>query len=92
VAHDGAVIASIDPDEWAGTMRYEEIPVALSLERYASLRRFNLALIDRLQPQQWERFGIHAERGRESVRDMITLAAGHDLNHKMQIERIGVAT
>jgi hypothetical protein len=34
------------------------------------------------------RFGVHAERGKESVRHLISLYAGHDLNHLAQIERL----
>ena len=32
--------------------------------------------------------GVHAERGKESVRALISLYAGHDLNHLAQIERL----
>jgi hypothetical protein len=31
---------------------------------------------------------MHAERGRESVRQVIRLIGGHDLVHRQQLERI----
>jgi len=35
-----------------------------------------------------DRVGMHAERGEESVRNMIRLYAGHDLVHLAQVRRI----
>lgn len=40
-----------------------------------------------LKPEQWERAGIHATRGRETLRDWVTLMANHDLNHLEQLKR-----
>ena len=33
-------------------------------------------------------FGVHAERGLESLRDIAMYFAGHDINHFRQIELI----
>lgn len=52
------------------------------------LRAANLALWHALTPEKWDRAGIHAERGRESVRDIAIYYASHDLNHFAQIEAI----
>ena len=41
-----------------------------------------------LNDEELDRFGIHAERGKESVRHLLSLYAGHDLNHLAQIERL----
>jgi len=37
---------------------------------------------------EWEMFGVHAERGVETVRDIAMYFAGHDINHFKQIEEI----
>ena len=43
-------------------------------------------------PVAMERWGIHAERGRESVGRLIRLLAAHDLVHGRQIDRILAGT
>jgi hypothetical protein len=37
-------------------------------------------------------FGVHAERGVETVRDIAMYFAGHDINHFKQIERLRGST
>jgi len=36
----------------------------------------------------WTRYGMHSERGKETVRRTLELIAGHDLNHLDQIMAI----
>jgi hypothetical protein len=36
----------------------------------------------------WNNYGVHQERGNETVTRIVTLVAGHDLNHLNQIEAI----
>jgi hypothetical protein len=81
-------IQAFDQDAWAVIGRYAQIEPQVSLTLFRSLRAANLALWYVLTPEEWDRAGIHAERGRESVRDIATYYAGHDLNHFAQIEAI----
>jgi DinB superfamily len=68
--------------------RYSQIDPQASLALFRALRAANLVLWHTLTPEEWDRAGFHAERGRESVRDIATFYAGHDLNHFAQIEAI----
>jgi hypothetical protein len=52
------------------------------------LRETNLALLRTLTPEQWKHYGIHSERGQETIEHVVRMFAGHDLNHIAQIERI----
>jgi hypothetical protein len=52
------------------------------------VREAQLRLLRGLNDDELDRFGIHAERGKESVRHLLSLYAGHDLNHLAQIERL----
>jgi hypothetical protein len=36
----------------------------------------------------WENYGMHQERGKESIAHLVKLYAGHDLNHLGQMEKI----
>src|SRR5215471_10038052 len=84
----GTEIQAFDQDVWSRTGRYDRIDVRLSLELFRLLRQMNLALLRSLRPDEWEMFGVHAERGAESIRDIAMYYAGHDINHFRQIEAI----
>ena len=84
----GTALQAFDQDVWARTGRYSERDVRSSLELFRVLRRANLELLRSLSAEEWDMYGVHAERGVESVRDMAMHFAGHDINHFKQIEAI----
>jgi hypothetical protein len=84
----GTSIQAFDQDRWAADGRYASADLDSSLRLFRTLREANLALFRMLDEGEWSRFGIHAERGRESLRDIATYYAGHDRNHFAQIEAI----
>ncbi len=88
LAHDRPAIQSYDQDLWARRLRYAEGEVETALDQFSALRRANLGLLHRTTPEERQRFGVHAERGEESVGHMIRMYAGHDLVHLRQIARI----
>jgi len=84
----GTPIQAFDQDDWARTMRYREQDARTSLEAFCVLRERNLALLRSLTPRQWKQYGMHQERGKETVARVTEMFAGHDLNHLGQIERL----
>jgi hypothetical protein len=84
----GTPVAAFDQDSWVIACHYEKRDVRKSLEQFRVLREANLALLNSLTPEQWNHFGMHAERGEESIERIAKMFAGHDLNHIQQIERI----
>jgi hypothetical protein len=84
----GTAIQPFDQDAWAAAMHYEKRDARKSLAEFRAVREANLALLKFLSPEQWKHYGMHAERGEESIRHIVSLVAGHDLNHLGQIERI----
>lgn len=88
VAEDDPAIAGYDQNKWAERLRYNDENLADALDELAVLRRRNLRFLERLRDDEWERAGLHSERGRESVRRVARLLAAHDLAHLRQIERI----
>jgi len=84
----GTPIQAFDQDKWAQAMNYGKSDPRRSLERFTAFRKANLDLLNSLSPTQWKYHGMHAERGEESIETIAKLAAGHDLNHLSQIERI----
>ncbi len=67
---------------------YVSIPATRSLERQRVQRESNLTLLKALQAEQWGHYGMHAERGKETVSRVVEMTAGHDINHLRQIEKI----
>ena len=84
----GTAIQAFDQDEWAKLSRYVSVPAAQSLERQRVQRESTVTLLKALLPEQWEHYGMHAERGKETVSRVVEMAAGHDINHLRQIEKI----
>lgn len=84
----GTPIEAMNQDEWARNSRYEKMDTKLALDAFRAQRAANLRLLKLLTPEMKQRYGIHSERGKESVAQITRLYAGHDLNHLGQIERI----
>jgi uncharacterized damage-inducible protein DinB len=84
----GASIQAFDQDVWANTFDYAHRDVKQSLETYRVLRESNLSLLKSVPRQLWDNYGVHQERGNESVAHMVRIIAGHDVNHLQQAQKI----
>jgi len=84
----GSPVVAYDQDKWVTSGHYENRDPQTSAELFRVLRQANLALFDSLTPEQWNQYGIHSERGQESIEHIVHMFAGHDINHLQQIERI----
>ena len=84
----GAPVIAYDQDKWVTSGHYDRRDPQKSVELFRVLRQANLALLDSLTPEQWKQYGIHSERGQESIEHIARFFAGHDVNHIQQIERI----
>jgi hypothetical protein len=88
VEHSGIELAGFDQDLWARIGNYGGRAPQESLSLFKLLRGANLKFLSGLSAEQWNCFGIHAERGRITVKDLAAHMAGHDANHVAQIKRI----
>ena len=84
----GTPIAAFDQDAWVISGHYEKRDPRKSLQQFRVLREGNLAMLKSLTPEQWKHYGIHSERGQETIEHVVRMFAGHDLNHIAQIENI----
>lgn len=84
----GTPITAFDQDSWVISGHYEKRNPHKSLEQFRAVREANLALLKSLVPNQWKHYGMHSERGQESIERIVRMYAGHDINHLQQIERI----
>jgi hypothetical protein len=85
---NGVAIQGYDQNAWATTFDYAHRDPKQSLQVFSMLRAGNLALLKAVPRKLWENYGVHSERGNESAGRIVSLVAGHDLNHLRQIEAI----
>ena len=84
----GTAVQAYDQNAWNASLHYDKRDPRRDLVQHRVLREANLALLKTLTPAQWKQFGMHSERGQESIERIVKMVAGHDLNHLQQIERI----
>ena len=87
-AHDRPPILGYDQDAFVERLGVANAKTADLIDDFAMARAVNLGLLDRLAEPDWDRVGIHAERGEESIRKIVFMYAGHDRHHIRQIETI----
>ena|SRR3984885_2239989 len=85
---NGTAVQAFDQDAWASVFQYGKRDVKQSLEVFRVLRENNLAMLKALSRESWDNYGMHSERGKETIAHLARMFAGHDTNHILQVERI----
>jgi len=85
---NGTAIQPFDQDVWASVFQYGKRDAGQSLEIFRVLRENNLAMLKALPLESWDNYGMHAERGKETIAHLARMFAGHDTNHILQVESI----
>jgi hypothetical protein len=85
IAESGAPLQAFDQNKWAKHLRYESADCRVKLELFMRMRKDHITLLRSLSGKEWKFFGMHAERGKETVERMVQMEAGHDINHLRQI-------
>lgn len=88
IGENGITIQPFDQDSWASVFKYQSRDAKRSLEVFRVLRENNLAMLKEIPREIWDNYGMHLERGKESIAHLTRMFAGHDTNHVLQIERI----
>jgi len=87
LAMDEPRFPPVEPDRWAVDRQYTRNDVAEAIAAFRTRREETLRFLRGLKPEQWERSGIHATRGRMTLKDFVELMAWHDDNHLDQLKR-----
>ncbi len=90
-ALDRPLLAGYDQDLFMTKLGHSNTTTKELFDAYAAARAANHALVERLEESAFERVGIHAERGEETLRTIVTRNAGHDMLHEQQVERTKTA-
>ena len=88
LSSNGAPLQAYDQEAWAKTFCYPERDPDESLRAFKFLRERNLDLLKSISPKLWQNHGMHAERGKETITQIVRMFAGHDVNHIKQVEAI----
>jgi len=87
LAMDEPRFPPVEPDRWAVDRQYQRNDVGDALAAFRARREETLRFFRGLKPEQWERTGIHATRGKMTLKDFVELMAWHDDNHLDQLKR-----
>ena len=85
--HDTPELAGFDQDLWARIGNYSACNPRDALTLFRLLREANFRMFAQLAPAEWQRGGVHSERGRLTVHDLCCHMAAHEINHIEQIRR-----
>ncbi len=88
IGENGVAIQPFDQDAWASAFEYQNRDARRSLETFRVLRENNLGMLKEIAPEIWDNYGMHQQRGKESVAHLARMFAGHDTNHVLQVEQI----
>lgn len=88
IGENGVTIQPFDQDAWASTFNYRARDAKRSLEVFKTLRENNLAMLKEIPKETWDNYGMHLERGKETIAHSARMFAGHDTNHVLQVEGI----
>ena len=76
-----------DVDRWAEERQYLRNDIQEALSAFRKRRGETLKFLRGLESEQWNRVGLHATRGRETLKDWVGIVAQHDINHLEQLKR-----
>jgi hypothetical protein len=88
IAEPNSPLQAYDENKWAASLHYEEADPHAKVAFFNALRATHVWLLSKLNEEEIQRWGLHEERGQESVERMAQMLAGHDINHLRQLETI----
>ncbi len=88
LAEENPPLAAYDQDAWVRNLDYARRKPALSLEHFRRLRADNHELLNDLPESAFERAGVHSERGRVTLRQLVEIYADHAESHGRQLQSI----
>ena len=88
IAEDNPSLGAFDQDAWVQNLDYARRLPKQSLETFRRVRAENYELLKPLPENAFERTGVHSERGRLSLRELLEGYAGHAESHARQLQTI----
>lgn len=92
LSHPGAYLKAIDQDKLAQEHDYGSTDLRQSLDSFAEERGETISLLMNLALRDWDKTGIHEERGEVSVEEMAEVLVNHDAEHLETIRALTSAS
>ncbi len=86
LAVDEYKFPAADADRWATDRQYMRNDATEALSAFRKRREENIEFLKTLQPEQWERAGIHSKHGRMTITNVVELMVRHDNDHLEQLK------
>lgn len=88
IAEEAPLLPAYDQDKWAARLSYEKSQVDDSIALFFTLRATMLPVLRGLKDSDFDRIGIHTERGKVNLLDLLEDAVEHSQHHIEMIEKI----
>jgi hypothetical protein len=87
VTHDRPTLVGYDQEAWTSRFGGLDESAAETIARWRTLRLANIRMYESLRAEEWQRAGLHTERGEESALLTAQMQAGHDRMHLEQVRQ-----
>lgn len=86
IAEDKPLLIGYDESKFAARLHYDKQDTALACKVFADNRRLTGDILKHLPDEAFERVGIHSERGKVTLNDLLANAVNH-LRHHLKFVR-----
>src|SRR5260370_5270934 len=88
LTRDNPTLLAFDERHWAEVARYAQVDIRSSLALYALRRAELVNMLRHIKLDDWQRTGLHEERGPVSLLDVLTSLIEHEEEHCTQLEAV----
>lgn len=88
ILREDAPLPAFDERKMAGLIRRSNLPTELHLELLAKGRQRLIAFLETLTDSEWNATGVHEERGRISILQLVSHLVEHEEEHRTQLEKM----
>jgi DinB superfamily len=88
LAEESPKLEAFDENLWASRLDYERRKPSQSLETFRRIRQENYELLKELPPSEFQRTGVHSERGTVTLVNLLKMMAEHPEAHARQIRAV----
>ncbi len=82
------ILQPFEQDDWARAYEGPGYTAEAARATWSATRRWNLALLESLTEEQKHRPATHPEMGQITLWTVVEIAAGHDVHHVAQLEKV----
>jgi uncharacterized damage-inducible protein DinB len=84
---DEPTLPLFDENESVALAAYRYTPVETLAREFRLISEGIVSQLQDLTPEQWERTGTHPERGRLTLKEIVSIEANHERLHVVQLEQ-----